>query len=61
MKIHLARVINPNRFGGISTTTLCGRANAACMDGMNSTDKQEEVTCSFCLRIIKMRKEGARK
>lgn len=47
MKTHLA-ISKPNRFGGMTTTTLCNRESLQSEDGMNSTDKPEEVTCKFC-------------
>jgi len=47
MKMHLAR-IRSNRYGGFNTGSLCGRLNAKSEDGMNLTDKADEVTCKFC-------------
>lgn len=43
-------IYKPNVFGGVTTTTLCGRVSNACDDGMNVGDA---VTCKFCLRILK--------
>lgn len=40
----------PNKFGGTTYRTLCGRTNAACTDGANVADSDAEVTCKFCLR-----------
>ena len=34
---------------GIRFTTLCGRMNRRCTDGMNIADADAEVTCKFCL------------
>lgn len=34
-------------FGGVLNTTLCGRLRAG--DEHNCTEKDEEVTCKFCL------------
>lgn len=42
----------PNRFGGTTYRTLCGRTNRACTDGMNVADTDEAVTCKFCLRTM---------
>ena len=52
MKLHTGRQ-HPNRFGGTTTTTLCGRTNAACSDGMNIAD-DDGVTCRFCLRQMEI-------
>jgi hypothetical protein len=41
-----------NRFGGTTTTTLCGRMNKACDDGMNIADDDAGVTCALCLRFM---------
>lgn len=49
MKLHQG-LQRANRFGGVTFTTLCGRMNAACPDGMNIADKPESVTCAFCRR-----------
>jgi len=53
MKLHKGRQ-HPNRFGGTTTTTLCGRMNAACSDGMNIADDDAYVTCRFCLRQLEI-------
>lgn len=51
MKLHKHKN-RPNRFGGTTYTTLCGRMNAASSDGMNVAETEAEVTCKFCLRIM---------
>lgn len=51
MKLHKDRQ-RPNRFGGTTYTTLCGRTNRACSDGMNIADTDAEVTCKFCLKLM---------
>lgn len=45
--VHLGQT-RDNRFGGHTTTSLCGRLRTVA-DGMNLTEKQSEVTCLFCL------------
>ncbi len=52
MVIHKAVVREIERFGAKATltTTLCGRMNGACRDGLNSSANDAEVTCKFCLR-----------
>lgn len=52
MKIHLAKV-RPNAWGGTNTHTLCNRSNAKSADGFNSTDEVAQVTCKFCLALLK--------
>lgn len=53
MKLHKSRVVVINaekdwkRF-----TTLCGRMNARCADGMNIADHDDDVTCKFCLALM---------
>jgi hypothetical protein len=54
--LHLCRKWK-NAYGGYTTTSFCGRV-ATVSDGMNLTDKAEEVTCSYCKRILKAT-EGA--
>jgi len=49
-----------NRFGGMTYTTLCGRMNAACNDGMNVANTDDEVTCKFCLRRMELISRRAR-
>jgi hypothetical protein len=50
MKIH-RQVTRPAPFsGGMLTTSMCGRLNAASKDGMNLTTNPGEVTCAFCLQ-----------
>lgn len=51
MVVHKS-VQRPGVFGGTLNTTLCGRMNRACPDGMNSGEG-DEVTCRFCLREIR--------
>ena len=46
-------VMFKNRFGGNTTTTLCGRMNAKTPDGMNIADRPEDVTCKFCLKKLR--------
>lgn len=48
MKVHKAKAFR--RWGGVGTTSLCGRLNAGSRDGMNVTDADNEVTCAFCLK-----------
>ena len=43
---------------GIRTTTLCGRMNSNSRDGMNIAATTEEVTCKFCLKIMKKEKSA---
>lgn len=52
MVTHLG-TMKPNEFGGFNTHTLCRRTNKQSRDGMNSTHKHDEVTCKFCLRLIR--------
>lgn len=49
MKTHFAKT-RRNAFGGETTSSLCGRLNAASVDGMNITGEAAEVTCAFCKR-----------
>lgn len=51
MKLHKDNN-RPNRWGGTTYGSLCGRLNAQCEDGMNVALTDEEVTCKFCLRIM---------
>ncbi len=48
MKLHKDRQVNL-RNGATRFTTLCGRMNRRCSDGMNIADTDEQVTCKFCL------------
>lgn len=48
MKLHKSRVIERPNF--TRTTTLCGRANRGCSDGLNIADDDAGVTCKFCLK-----------
>lgn len=48
MKLHRSKIIE--RPGVRITTTLCGRMNVACSDGMNIAETDDEVTCRFCLK-----------
>jgi len=52
-------IVRPGPFGGILTTTLCGRMNRACNDGINSGDGAQ-VTCKFCIKIAAARGEGSK-
>lgn len=47
MKTHMVRV-RERRDGSTHTSSLCGRLNRACSDGMNVTDVAANVTCKFC-------------
>ena len=52
MKVHKARH-SVNAFTGARrTTSLCGRLNNACDDGMNITEIDAEVTCGFCVKKL---------
>jgi hypothetical protein len=51
--IHKTRQVK--RWGGIQFTTVCGRMRET-SDGMNIADGSE-VTCKFCLRIMKRDKK----
>lgn len=44
-------IFKPNRFGGVSTTTLCGRVDGSGQD-YNVADSDDEVTCFYCRRIL---------
>lgn len=49
---HLA-VDRPNRFGGTTHTTLCGRGRfQSAGDDMNRVEDRAAVTCKFCLRLL---------
>lgn len=52
MKVHKAKR-SKMWWGGTRTSSLCGRLNKACRDGMNITDADAEVTCGFCLKSLK--------
>jgi len=59
MKIH-KQIYKEGAFGGTLNTTLCGRSNKyswLLSDGSNVSDKDEEVTCKFCLKLMKLKKE----
>lgn len=53
-KIHFSRH-RPNAYGGHTTTSLCGRLRTLA-DGMNLTAQTREVTCSLCLRKMRIRR-----
>jgi hypothetical protein len=55
VKVHMAKVIKNvwGIEGAMKTTSLCGRLNNACRDGMNVTDATSQVTCKFCLALLK--------
>jgi hypothetical protein len=55
MVLHKGRMII--RSWGVRNTTLCGRMNRRCSDGMNIADTDEQVTCKFCL--AKMREQSS--
>lgn len=42
----------PNRYGGTTYGTLCGRTNRRNADGMNVALTDDAVTCKFCLRAM---------
>jgi hypothetical protein len=52
IKIHLS--VTKPFFGGTKTSSLCRRLRTTA-DGMNLTGDEKEVTCRFCLRILKAR------
>lgn len=47
IKVHLG-VTRKGAFGGIKTTSLCGRLRTL-SDGMNLAGDEKQVTCAFCL------------
>ncbi|MDD4110909.1 MAG: hypothetical protein PHS54_05120 [Clostridia bacterium] len=49
--LHYSLVI-PNEYGGLQTTTLCGRMLNYEDDGYNVADKKEEVSCKHCLKAM---------
>ncbi len=53
MIIHLLREIRGKHY--THSSSWCGRLDSLCDDGMNVTDKNEEVTCLFCLGIMHRR------
>ena len=53
IKVHLQR-IRRGPWGGTINGSLCNRF-ACTVGGMNLTDKTEEVTCLYCLRLIERR------
>jgi len=53
MRLHKSRV-RKNAFGGVTTTTECGRTNAASDNGMNIATSDNEVTCKFCLKLMRI-------
>jgi hypothetical protein len=55
MVTHFSKINRKNAFGGTTFGTLCNRMNAGSKDGMNCTEKREEVTCKFCLKIMERR------
>lgn len=48
MALHKDRQVSLGA-GATRFTTLCGRMNKRCSDGMNIADTDAEVTCKFCL------------
>lgn len=48
--VHLS-ITRPSAFGGIKTTSLCGRLRTT-GDGMNLTADRAEVNCKFCLKKL---------
>ena len=50
VRTHMVRV-RPSAFGGILTTSLCGRLRTL-SDGMNLTHNRDDVTCAFCLKRL---------
>ena len=55
MKLHQAKN-RMNKQGGMTLTTTCGRSSLRSDDGMNVALSDREVTCKFCLSIMKRRK-----
>lgn len=53
MKIHMAYTVENRLLGYTKTGTLCGRSSGKSEDGTNSTGNRLEVTCKFCLHILK--------
>jgi hypothetical protein len=51
MKLHKGRS-KPNRLGGHTTGTLCGRENKQSDNGANIADTDAGVTCTFCLKLM---------
>jgi len=47
----LHRSVQTERGDMIITTTLCGRSNRLSDDIFNSTEKNNDVTCKFCIQI----------
>jgi hypothetical protein len=52
MKLHKDKQVDRGN-GATRFTTLCGRMNKRCSDGMNIADTDAEVTCAFCLAKMK--------
>jgi hypothetical protein len=52
MKMHKSNNL-PNRYGGTNYRTLCNRSNRGCSDGLNVAETDEQVTCKFCLVLMK--------
>lgn len=48
------QIYKPGPFGGTLNTTICGRMNSACKDGMNVGGK---VTCKLCLKRMQQAKQ----
>lgn len=48
-------IMKPNAFGGVTTTTLCGRMSGATADPINSG---EDVTCKLCRKILDTPNDG---
>lgn len=42
-----------NAFGGTTFTTLCNRMNRRSVNGMNIANSDAEVTCKFCLSMMR--------
>jgi len=55
---HVSRTVSLGGTPATLNTTLCGRSAPSQWDkndGLNVSCKNSEVTCKFCLRIMKVR------
>ena len=55
VKLHMSDM-RPNLWGGVTTSTLCRRSKVM-DDGMNIADDESKVTCLFCLKELRAKKE----
>lgn len=44
--------VKRNAFGGYTFTSQCNRNTTRHGDGMNIADRDEDVSCKFCLAIM---------